>query len=271
MDISESKPTASLSSSLLARKGDAKPAMRRQGLTGLTTAPKKDSGESLEDLGWNDMGYDVDPQPEDDVAVPASMANGKAVNPLAAAVPEVVKQRDDLEERLKADDSLGLQDANETEEPDAQEVEASVELSSEVKSSEPGPENTENAVSGAPVDMANSPLSVKKPALSADKAEAEKASGLAIMPSPQQAEVKAVRTPTPAANPSRPKKPATKSGKRAAFTLRVDPERHLRLRLACALNNISAQQLVTQALDEFLEKMPEIGALADKAASGGRN
>ncbi|WP_164116825.1 hypothetical protein [Sphingorhabdus sp. Alg239-R122] len=268
MDISESKPTASLSSSLLARKGDAKPAMRRQGLTGLTTAPKKDNGEGLEDLGWNDMGYDVDPQPEDDVAVPTSMANGKAVNPLAAAVPEVVKQRDDLEERLKADDSLGLQDTHEIEGRDAEEAEVSEELSSEAESADPIAENPENAVSGAPVEMANSPLSVKKPAPNAEQEKTEKVADLGTMPSPQMVEVKAVRTPVIQA--SKPKKPAIKSGKRAAFTLRVDPERHLRLRLACALSNISAQQLVTQALDEFLEKMPEIDELAGKAASGGR-
>lgn len=52
------------------------------------------------------------------------------------------------------------------------------------------------------------------------------------------------------------------SGKRrAAFTLRLDPERHLRLRLASATRRVSAQRLLTEALDEFLKTMPEPEAL----------
>ena len=49
---------------------------------------------------------------------------------------------------------------------------------------------------------------------------------------------------------------------RAAFTLRLDGERHLRLRLASALAHQSAQSLVTQALDQFLATMPQVDALA---------
>ena len=44
------------------------------------------------------------------------------------------------------------------------------------------------------------------------------------------------------------------------FTLRLDPERHLRLRLACAVDGRSAQQIVTDALDGLLESMPELDA-----------
>jgi hypothetical protein len=51
---------------------------------------------------------------------------------------------------------------------------------------------------------------------------------------------------------------------KAAFTLRLDPERHLKLRLACALSRRSAQQLVTEALDHFLETLPEVEALAGR-------
>ena len=43
----------------------------------------------------------------------------------------------------------------------------------------------------------------------------------------------------------------TATGK-AAFTLRLDAERHLKLRLAAALERASAQSLVTRALDQFL-------------------
>jgi len=47
----EAKPFASLSSGLLARKGAARPAMRPQGFGG-------QAGSGLEDLGWNDMGFE---------------------------------------------------------------------------------------------------------------------------------------------------------------------------------------------------------------------
>lgn len=52
------------------------------------------------------------------------------------------------------------------------------------------------------------------------------------------------------------------AGKKAAFTLRLDADRHLRLRLANALTGKSSQQLVTAALDAFLESLPEVGTLA---------
>ena len=54
----------------------------------------------------------------------------------------------------------------------------------------------------------------------------------------------------------------SRAGKKAAFTLRLDAERHLRLRLACAVTGRSAQQLVAGALDDFLATVPEIDALA---------
>jgi hypothetical protein len=56
---------------------------------------------------------------------------------------------------------------------------------------------------------------------------------------------------------------------KAAFTLRLDPDRHLKLRLACAVGGRSAQQLVTDALDQLLEHMPELDAMAAKAKRKG--
>jgi hypothetical protein len=50
-------------------------------------------------------------------------------------------------------------------------------------------------------------------------------------------------------------------GRKAAFTLRLDADRHLRLRLASALTNLSSQNLVCQALDAFLLTLPEVEAL----------
>ena len=49
---------------------------------------------------------------------------------------------------------------------------------------------------------------------------------------------------------------------RAAFTLRLDADRHLKLRLACTVRGTSAQSLVTEALDLLLGTMPEIDSLA---------
>jgi len=55
---------------------------------------------------------------------------------------------------------------------------------------------------------------------------------------------------------------AAADSRRAAFTLRLDVQRHLKLRLASTVKNRSAQALVTQALDKFLAGIPEIEALA---------
>jgi hypothetical protein len=56
---------------------------------------------------------------------------------------------------------------------------------------------------------------------------------------------------------------------KAAFTLRLDSDRHLKLRLACAVDGRSAQMLVTQALDKLLAEMPELDAMAVKAKRKG--
>ena len=59
---------------------------------------------------------------------------------------------------------------------------------------------------------------------------------------------------------------ALAAGRRAAFTLRVDAERHLKLRLACTVRGRSAQQLVTEALDRLLDELPQLNDLAALAA-----
>ena len=61
--------------------------------------------------------------------------------------------------------------------------------------------------------------------------------------------------------------PGTKG--KAAFTLRLDPARHLKLRLACAVDGRSAQQIVTDAVDRLLANMPELDAMAEKAKRKG--
>ncbi len=76
-------------------------------------------------------------------------------------------------------------------------------------------------------------------------------------------EVEAPAAPVaPAIKPSLTRSKAVDKGKRAAFTLRLDQDRHLMLRLACTVRGSSAQQLVTDALDQLLSEMPEIAMLA---------
>jgi hypothetical protein len=60
-------------------------------------------------------------------------------------------------------------------------------------------------------------------------------------------------------------RPVVAKGKRAAFTLRIDPERHFKLRLACSVTQRSAQQLLTEALDMMLDQVPEIQPMASKS------
>ena len=160
--MSEPKPLASLSSSLLARKGGAKPAMRRQGMAFPTG-----SDHENEDLGWNDMGYDTNPDHE---AVQPGAHNGEEVeqyhyNPLAGAIPEVV------------------------------------------------------------------------PAVR--KQQEEIAAKLSQHPTRQE---EAAAAPEPKA---------------------------LKLRLATAVKNVSAQQLVTKAVDEYLKSIPELEDLAGRIPSRG--
>ena len=193
MNMAEAKPFASLSSGLLARKGDARPAMRRQ----LNNGHIETAANVQDDLGWNDMGYDVNP----DHDAPMDYDHDMGQNPLAAAVPdvkpEVKAQQDRIAEQLhvQAEETAALYVAAPT---------ASV-------------------VSIAPAKSAVITSAVTK-------------------------------AKTPRAAPG--------SKEKSAFTLRLDGDRHLRLRLACAVSNRSAQQLVTVALDAFIASMPEIGALA---------
>lgn len=64
-------------------------------------------------------------------------------------------------------------------------------------------------------------------------------------------------------------RPATlvATGHKAAFTLRIDAERHLRLRLLSALSNRSAQRLLIEALDAMLAQNDELRALAEQIES----
>ena len=214
----EAKPFASLSSGLLARKGAARPAMRPQGFGQV--------GAGLEDLGWNDMGFEA-PKPAiadrdathdafgDDV-VEHPRAHALGLTPVQSPVHE---QQAEIVERL-----------NDFDESEDEQVDETAEVFE--------------------------PEAVEAPA----------APVVAVAPAVTVAPI-AVPAPAPRRAPRTRAAPGSKA--KAAFTLRLDPDRHLKLRLACAVDGRSAQQLVTDALDQLLERMPELDGLAAKAKRKG--
>ena len=238
--MGEPKAFASLSSGLLARKGGARPAMRPQGFGGQT-------GGSLEDLGWDDMGFEP-PKPANLPLRDAEHdAFGEEVgeqplrNPLAALTPSspvgqaapvgspVHDQREELAAAFNAVEAEGDEDYDET---------------AELYEGEPPV--LESAVVSIP---ARKPMVFSVPVEEPVYAAAP------------------VDVPVHAAAPRRMVAPRAAPGSKAkaAFTLRLDKDRHLKLRLACAVTGRSAQQLVTDALDELLAAMPELDGMADRA------
>lgn len=298
--MGDPKPLASLSSSLLARKGAARPAMRRQ--VGLSPTAPHIGGH--EDLGWNDMGYDVDPPKS---AVPTAISDKagsdkpgsdeagageqQKTNPLAGAIPEVVKQQDALSRKLqdevkaKADqsvtDKINIEaadieaanieaDASETADPDGEAEKAQAPADPQTAS----PAAQSPKVSAPEAGRHIHAILSSKPGAAApslptadecdDKSGVGESAQRASVPA-DEAEKSVLMRKQPKKAPGQTKPAASKSaakGKRAAFTLRLDPERHLRLRLACAVQNQSAQQLVTEAVDKMLAGLPELDALA---------
>jgi hypothetical protein len=238
--MAEAKPFASLSSGLLARKGAAKPAMRPQGFGSF--------GGSLEDLGWNDMGH---PGPEH---VPSSV-EALTPAPRIHAVPEAAFEpvEPPVFEQQRAIEQVFA--AEEPEEELASEVEPQAVLAPEP---EPEPE------------LDPEPEAVSEPEPEPEVAEEPEPEPEAVAaPEPEPEPVRAVPAPAPVVSISERRLPAPKG--KAAFTLRLDPERHLKLRLACAVTRRSAQQLVTGAVDDFLNSLPEVQALAERVpAEAGR-
>ena len=207
--MSEPKPIASLSSGLLARKGAARPAMRPQGFGQV-------SGSGLEDLGWNDMGFEppkptAAPRDEDHDAFGEEVVEHPHAHPtgLTPVASPVHTQQAEIVHRFSGEE--------------AEEVEEKFDDSAELYDSD------------------------------------------------EDAEPVAVAMPVAAPAPRRAPSPRAQGGSKgkAAFTLRLDPERHLKLRLACAVDGRSAQQIVTDALDRFLAEVPELDALAQKAKRKG--
>ena len=94
--MNEPKAFASLSSTLLARKGHAKPAMRPQGFAGfgMATAPSHD------DLGWNDMGHEAEKAEQHSADIVPIVPQAAVEAPVTAEAPEVVRQQEELAREL---------------------------------------------------------------------------------------------------------------------------------------------------------------------------
>ncbi len=236
--MADAKPLASLTSGLLARRGGARPAMRRQPLG---SGPAADlSGH--DDLGWNDMGYDVDPVGQS--AEP--LGGGMDLRSLMAASMPAQLGRSAADAAL---DGGGLPIMHAAQ-PDADEV-----ADGDHEGGTAGPGNI--------VPAADSPLLHRKPAVVRQREL------LAAQMEAPLAQPAAGAPVMPAAAPVRARAAVAERTSRAdtaAFTLRLTSERHLRLRLASAVFNRSCQQIMVEMLDQYLAELPEIEALAGKAA-----
>ena len=224
---SEPKVFASLSSGLLARKGAARPAMRPQGFG--------QGGGALEDLGWDDMGFEPPkaasaPRDETHDAFGEELEGQPLRNPVAALTPvqspvQAPVQSPVHSQHREIAGRLNVPDEDLSEE--GEEVDETAELY------EPEAQAAEPEASEPPVVVELTPARA-----------------------PVHASV---------ARPVSVPRAAPGSKAKAAFTLRLDPDRHLKLRLACAVSGRSAQMVVTEALDSLLSSMPELDAMAVKA------
>ena len=229
--MGEPKPLASLSAGLLARKGGARPAMRRAPIGLGLAAPM--AGEGYDDLGWNDMGYDVDPD-QNAAAEPARMVDLKPL--LAGSV---------LDHNAAAEHAVDASTGHEL----------IAEKTADLTPADMAPlDPTPVDLTGAPAaDIA--PEAVEVPEIvrqqeSLIERVAAVARKVEARPEPKAKKDKAPRT--------------QHAREKAAFTLRLDAERHLRLRLASAVTNRSAQTILTELLDDYLSALPEIDAMASR-------
>jgi hypothetical protein len=205
--MGDPKPLASLTSGLLARKGQAAPAMRRQNMMLSAVEPvASHNNGALEDLGWNDMGEPSEP-----------VRQSTGLSPMAPSAPAP-----ELSNPVPITPDVEIE---ESETPVV--VLQHEELARDFAPPAPVVEEEEVVEPVEPV----APVVSVVPVIEAAK--------------PRVAAVRA----------------APGSRGKAAFTLRLDGERHLKLRLVCAVNHRSAQQIVTQALDEFLQRQPSAAEL----------
>ncbi|WP_033074661.1 hypothetical protein [Sphingopyxis sp. MWB1] len=242
--MGEPKPLASLSAGLLARKGGARPAMRRQPL-GSGPVPMGQTG--YDDLGWNDMGYDVDPAHSDD----ATRVDLKPLLP-GSMMPHDAAAQDDLSAGSNLDPS-GEEVVPEAQAPQASAPASAAEPASLAPMVDALAERASRSAS-ADIFAADPPEVVRQ-----QKSLKDRVAAVAR---------KVESTEAPAPKKSGARGGGSGRGERArdkaAFTLRLDAERHLRLRLASAITNRSAQTILIELLDDYLASLPEIDAMASR-------
>jgi len=263
--MGEPKAFASLSSGLLARKGAARPAMRPQGFGQV--------GAGLDDLGWNDMGFEA-PKPalapvrdERHDAFGQEIPEPALRNPLAAlTAPGLAPNRSPVHHQ-RAEIAGRFADYTDEASED-EEIDETAEVydpTARVAASPPDETGEDELVLDTPV------LSTKPSRLPVEHAQFAPitpfAPATAFAPTTPFAPATASPTVEVRAAPVRAPVSRAEPGSKAkaAFTLRLDGERHLKLRLACAVTGRSAQQLVTEALDRLLGGMPELASMADHA------
>ena len=219
---------ASLGPSLLARKGGAKPAMRPQvaPLVADETAIATLGEDQLEDLGWNDMGDSEGHGAGADI-VPIN-ADISADDFVSGPGPIVRRQQRRLEERVLADAVMtGPEDAD------------------------PEYDEDDEPVYGEAFDDEDDYADEDEGADYAALAPAPPSEPVIVAPAARSRAVRSARVP------------AAQAGRRAAFTLRLDADRHLKLRLAATMQGVSAQALVTEALDRLLAEYDELDVIAN--------
>ena len=225
--MSDAKPFASLGATLLARKGSAKPAMRPQASRAAVNGQA--AAQNLEDLGWDDMGDEDNAanHTAEVLSLTPSPHNkeAEALTDSASPKPKVRSMHEELALRL-AEEQAGANPAAKK-----QALPAATPAKKQAL---------------APIDYDE-----------LNEAEAEDEDEFEAPSNVQPMAAMARRTEAPRVKPQ-----AANDSRRAAFTLRLDAKRHLKLRLASTVRGRSAQQLVTEALDRFLDQIPEIEALA---------
>lgn len=82
------------------------------------------------------------------------------------------------------------------------------------------------------------------------------------LPRPEPARAAPPPPPPPVAEVSSGSEEKTSARRRVAFTYRLDPERHLNLRVVAIYKRTSGQKILDEALDRYLEEvMTEEGSL----------
>ncbi len=149
--------------------------------------------------------------------------------------------------------------------PELEPVELPEHVPSSIAALTPLPKNEEHTVAAQQRAIAETFDEEEEAVEALAEPEAETEVEAAPVPEVPRARAEVVTLPK-----REPRQSAATGGRKTAFTLRLDTDRHLRLRLACAVTGRSAQQIVSNALDALLETIPEVEALAERVPASKR-